>query len=143
MVEALCPLPEHIRSQQHKAMKRINIIYWIATALLALQMAFAGIMYFTSPEVATGFTHLGFPDYFRVELGIAKILAAVVLILPMFSLRVKDWAYAGLAIVLVSAFIAHASVDGAATGIAPLVSLVILAVSYVYAHKRQAGLAIA
>lgn len=124
-------------------MKRNNIIYWIATALLTLQVFFAGIMYFTSPEVATGFAHLGFPDYFRVELGIAKILAAVVLLLPMVPLRAKDWAYAGLAIVFVSAFIAHASVDGASTGIAPLVSLVILAVSYVYAHKRQAGLAVA
>ena len=122
-------------------MKRTNLIYWIATALLSLQVFSAGIMYFTSAEVATGFVHLGFPDYLRVELGIAKILAAVLLILPMVPLRGKDWAYAGLAIVFVSAFIAHASVDGAATGIAPLVSLVILAVSYVYAHKREAAVA--
>ncbi len=124
-------------------MKRINLIYWISTALLALQMAFAGAMYFTSPEIANGFVHLGFPDYFRVELGVAKILAAAVLILPMVPLRVKDLAYAGLAIVFVSAFIAHATVDGASTGIAPVVSLAILAVSYVYAHKRQVAVAIA
>lgn len=123
-------------------MKRNNIIYWVSTILLTLQVAFAGIMYFISPEVSAGFAHLGFPDYFRAELGIAKLLAAVILLLPMVSMRAKEWAYAGLAIVFVSAFIAHASVDGASTGIAPLVSLVILAVSYVYAHKRQAAVAI-
>jgi uncharacterized membrane protein YtjA (UPF0391 family) len=119
-------------------MKRINLIYWISTALLALQVAFAGVMYFTSPEVASGFTHLGFPSYFRAELGIAKLIAALILVLPMVPLRIKEWAYAGLAIVFVSAFVAHASVDGASTGIAPIVSLVILAVSYIWAHKRQA-----
>jgi uncharacterized membrane protein YtjA (UPF0391 family) len=125
-------------AENRTTMKRTNLIYWISTILLAAQVALAGIIYFVSAEVATGFTHLGFPSYFRAELGIAKLLAAVVLVLPMVPLRVKEWAYAGLAIVFVSAFIAHASVDGASTGIAPLVSLVILAVSYVYAHKRQA-----
>jgi len=118
------------------SMKRTNIIYWAATALLALQTAMAGIMYFTNPEVAIGFGHLGFPDYFRQELGIAKLIAALVVILPMVPLRMKEWAYVGLAITFLSAFIAHTAVDGASTGIAPLVSLVLLVVSYIYLHKR-------
>lgn len=118
-------------------MKRTNLIYWTSTILLAAQVAMAGVMYFVSAEVVAGFTHLGFPSYFRAELGIAKLIAALILVLPMVPLRVKEWAYAGLAIVFVSAFVAHASVDGAATGIAPVGSLVILAVSYIYAHKRQ------
>lgn len=118
-------------------MKRTNIIYWVVTALLALQTIAAGIMYFTDPQVAVGFGHLGFPDYFRQELGIAKLIGAVVVILPMVPLRVKEWAYAGLAITFVSAFIAHTAVDGASTGIAPLISLVLLVVSYVFLHKRE------
>jgi hypothetical protein len=119
-------------------MKHMNIIYWVATALTSIMTAMAGIMYFTDPNVAIGFGHLGFPDYFRQELGIAKLIAAVVIILPMVPLRVKEWAYIGLGITFVSAFIAHAAVDGASTGIAPLVSLALLAVSYIYLHKRQA-----
>jgi hypothetical protein len=119
-------------------MKHTNIIYWVATALTSIMTAMAGIMYFTDPNVAIGFGHLGFPDYFRQELGIAKLIAAVVIILPMVPLRVKEWAYIGLGITFVSAFIAHAAVDGASTGIAPLVSLALLAVSYIYLHKRQA-----
>lgn len=120
-------------------MKRTNIIYWVVTALLALQTLAAGIMYFTNPEVALGFGHLGFPDYLRQELGIAKVFAALVIILPMVPLRLKEWAYAGLTITFLSAFIAHATVDGASTGIAPLVSLVLLAISYIYLHKRHAA----
>lgn len=118
-------------------MKRTNIIYWVVTALLALQTAAAGIMYFTDPNVATGFQHLGFPDFFRQELGIAKLIAAAVIILPMVPGWVKEWAYAGLAITFLSAFVAHTAVDGMATAIAPMISLVLLVVSYIYLHKRH------
>ena len=121
---------------ERQTMKRTNIIYWVVTALLALQTTFAGIMYFSNPEIAQGFGHLGFPDYFRQELGIAKLTAAGALILPMVPLRVKEWAYAGLGITFFSAFVAHTAVDGVSTAIAPLVSLVLLVVSYVYLHKR-------
>ncbi|HEX3877322.1 MAG TPA: DoxX family protein, partial [Bryobacteraceae bacterium] len=52
------------------------------------------------------FTHLGFPAYFRVELSWAKFLGVGMLLLPL-SARVKEWAYAGFAINLASALIAH------------------------------------
>lgn len=118
-------------------MKITTILYWTFTVLTALMTAFAGIMYFTSPEVALGFQHLGFPDFFRQELGIAKLIAATVLVLPMVPAWVKEWAYAGLAITFISAFIAHTAVDGIGTAMAPLISLALLAASYVYLRKRQ------
>ena len=76
------------------------------------------------PQVAEAFTHLGFPDYFRVELAWAKLLGVVLLLAPVPS-RLKEWAYAGFAITLGSALIAHFAVgDGpeawgfaAATGV--------------------------
>ena len=56
--------------------------------------------------------HLGFPDYFRVELSWAKLLGVVLLLAPVAA-RLKEWAYAGFAITLVSALIAHLAVgDG-------------------------------
>ncbi len=118
-------------------MKRTNIIYWISTVLLTLNVAMAGVMYFTNPDIAVGFGHLGFPDYFRQELGIAKLIAAVLIILPMVPLRVKEWAYAGLAITFLSALIAHAAVDGISTAVAPIISIVLLVVSYIIMHKRN------
>jgi len=62
--------------------------------------------------VAEEFTHLGFPASFRVELSWAKLLGAVLSLAPVPA-RLKEWAYAGFAINLASALIAHLSVgDG-------------------------------
>jgi hypothetical protein len=117
-------------------MKRIDLLYWAVTGLLSVQLLAAVAMYFTDPAIRAGFAHLGFPDYFRVELGIAKGLGAVAILLPLVPLRVKEWAYAGLAFTFLSAIVAQAAVDGLATGGAPVGSLVLLAASYILLHRR-------
>jgi hypothetical protein len=77
-------------------------------------MAFTAYAQLRLPQVAESFQHLGFPGYFRVELAFAKLLGAVLLVVPVPP-RVKEWAYAGFAITLGSALIAHLSVgDGPA-----------------------------
>ena len=116
-------------------MKRDNKIYWIATSIVALIALMAGIMYFISPMVAERFKHLGFPDYFRIELAIAQLIGAFALILPMVSNRIKEWAYAGFTIVFISATTAHLVVDGMAEAISPLIQLLLLVISYVYFTK--------
>lgn len=86
--------------------------YRLATGLLCLQMGFTAYAQLTLPQVAASFAHLGYPDYFRVELALAKLLAIVVLLAPVPA-RMKEWAYAGFAFTLVSALIAHLAVgDG-------------------------------
>jgi hypothetical protein len=82
------------------------IAYWIVTVILCLQMSFTAYAQLRLPQVATMFAHLGFPAYFRVELSWAKFLAAVVLLTPVPA-WLKEWAYAGFGITLVSALIAH------------------------------------
>jgi hypothetical protein len=92
--------------------KGIVIGFWIATALFCLQIGFTAYAQLRLPQVAEAFTHLGFPDYFRVELSLAKLLGVVLLLAPVPA-RLKEWAYAGFAITLASALIAHLSVgDG-------------------------------
>ena len=92
--------------------KGITIAYWIATALFCLQIGFTAYAQLRLPQVAEMFTHLGFPAYFRVELSWAKVLGVVLLLAPV-SARLKEWAYAGFAITLASALIAHFAVgDG-------------------------------
>ena len=61
-------------------------------------------------SMAEAFTHLGFPDYFRVELAWAKLLGVVLLLAPVPA-RLKEWAYAGFAFTLGSALIAHFAVE--------------------------------
>lgn len=98
----------------------------------------SAIQYFTSPEMISTFGHLGFPDYFRMELGIAKIIGALVLILPMVSSKFKEWAYAGFGIVLISASVAHIAVgDPIANAITPIVFLGVLAASNIFYYKLK------
>jgi hypothetical protein len=91
-----------------------TIIYWTITALFCLQMGFTAYGQLRLPQVAEAFVHLGFPAYFRVELSWAKFLGVMLILLPVPA-RLKEWAYAGFAINLASALIAHLSVgDGPA-----------------------------
>src|SRR6202166_1844996 len=90
--------------------KAETIVYWIVTGLFCLQMSFTAYAQLSLPQVAAAFTHLGFPAYFRVELSWAKLLGVALLLAPAPA-RLKEWAYAGFAINLASALIAHFSVD--------------------------------
>jgi DoxX-like protein len=86
--------------------------FWIVTALFCLQIGFTAYAQLRLPQVAEAFTRLGFPDYFRVELAWAKLLGVALLLAPVPD-RLKEWAYAGFAITLGSALIAHLRVgDG-------------------------------
>jgi hypothetical protein len=115
------------------------IVYWIVTGLFSLQIGFTAYAQLRLPQVAQAFSHLGFPDYFRIELSWAKFLGLVLLLAPAPA-RLKEWVYAGFAIDLGSAVLAHLAVgDGpqawgwaAATG-------VLWGLSYVFWRRLQAA----
>jgi hypothetical protein len=112
-------------------MKKDKIIYWTATGIISLIMLFSIYMMY-SPL----YKHLGFPDYFRVELLVFKIVGLLVLLIPQVPLRIKEWAYAGFGIVLISACVAHFnSGDGIVNALEPLIWLMILATSNRYLYK--------
>lgn len=111
--------------------------YWISTALFCLQISFTAYAQLSLPQVAEAFDHLGFPDYFRVELAWAKFLGVALLLTPVPA-RLKEWAYAGFAITLASALIAHLSVgDGPDAWGWAAGSGVLWALSYVFWRRRQ------
>lgn len=118
-------------------MKKNAIIYWTTTSLFSVMMLFSASMYFTSPEVQANFTKMGFHDAFRIELGLAKIIGALVLMIPFFQGSIKEWAYAGFGITLISASIMHVTNgDPAAMVVAPIFFLGVLATSYIFWKKR-------
>jgi len=106
-MESTLPKPALVAATTNT--KADAIIYWIATSLFCLQMGFTAYAQLRLPQVAQAFTHLGFPAYFRVELSWAKFLGIAILLAPVPA-RLKEWGYAGFAITLVSALIAHFSV---------------------------------
>jgi len=118
--------------------KTTLIAYWIVTALFCLQMGFTAYAQLSLPQVAEAFAHLGFPDYFRVELSWAKLLGVALLLAPVPA-RLKEWAYAGFAIDVFSAVLAHLAVGdgveawGWAAGTGAL-----WAISYVLWRRLQA-----
>jgi len=112
--------------------KRAKTVYWISTILFCLMMGFTVYAQLCLPDVAQTFSHLGFPNYFRIELCWAKVAGLLVLILPMAPPRLKEWAYAGFTIVLVSALIAHLAVgDGPEAWSWSVGYLVLGALSYI------------
>src|SRR3712207_4585913 len=75
---------------------KLKIAYWTLTGLFGLMMLASGVMYLSgNPQPVEGFRHLGYPDYFRTLLGIAKILGAVALLVPVVPRTLREWAYAG------------------------------------------------
>jgi uncharacterized membrane protein YphA (DoxX/SURF4 family) len=116
-------------------MKITKITYWASTAIVVLMMTYSAYAYLTVPMMDQAFQHLGFPAYFRVELAVAKILGAILLIAPVAS-RFKEWAYAGFSITFVSAFIAHTmSGDPVSARIMPVIFLLLLITSY-FSYKK-------
>lgn len=119
-------------------MKRNKIIYWISTGLFCAFLLLTGISYFTDPKFVETFIHLGFPQYFRVELGIAKILGVLILLIPQIPSKVKEWVYVGFGITLISGAIAHFnSGDPFLYILNVLFWFTLLVISYIYRHKRN------
>jgi hypothetical protein len=119
-----------------KNMKQTKIIYWIFTSIIVLFDSVLPAFTFNTQLAKDGISHVGYPDYFRIELSIGKIIGGILLILPMIPPRFKEWAYVGFGINLISAFIAHIVVDGVnGQSFFPLIVFAILVVSYISYHK--------
>lgn len=128
--------------------KRERLLYRTATGLVLAVMVFSIVNFvfndhFPFPNGPEGaFAHLGFPPYFKVELTVAKILGVLALVIPRVPFKVKEFAYFGFAITLVSASVAHLGRGDARNlsvlfVIDPLVFLGLLAVSYFYFEKSH------
>ena len=117
--------------------KRTKIIYWLSTIALTL-FILPGIFFAGSKMATDGTRHLGLPMWFHWELSIGKFIGGIILLLPFFPKRIKEWAYVAFGIDFISAFIAHLSVDGTkGLWYAPVLFIIILVISYITYHKLQ------
>ena len=99
-----------------------KIAYWVSTALVAFMLGAggAGDVLRLQPVVES-MTHLGYPVYFCVILGVWKVLGAFALLIPRAP-RLKEWAYAGTVFDLTGAAASHLAVgDDATKLVAPLI----------------------
>ncbi len=119
-------------------MKKINIFYWVFTVLFAGFMIFSAIPDALVSDDAIKIMHdfLGYPVYIIGFIGVAKLLGAVIILIPGFN-RIKEWAYAGL---MVDLFGGTYSVIAMGATISQwgfmLLPLTAGALSYIYHHRR-------
>ncbi len=117
--------------------KKDSIVYWTTTAIVATIMLWSAYNFALDAKMKEGFSHLGLPNWFRIELTFTKVLGVMALVIPKTPNRIKEFAYFGFGLTLVSATAAHRSVgDPIAFEIVHALIFVCLVVSYVYHHKR-------
>jgi hypothetical protein len=105
-------------------------IYWVATLFVASIMTISGVLALThAPSMMTALAHLGYPAYFSNLLGVAKLAGVCVLLAPGL-VRLKEWAYAGFGITILSASYSHLLSGDGLLALEPLVTFAALILSY-------------
>ena len=92
------------------------------------------------PEaVAMLHDHLGYPLYFIQLVSCAKVVGAIAILLPMVPARVKEWAYFGFFIDLVTAAFSFIALGDPISLWAPMtIFILMLMAAYVLHRKRVA-----
>ena len=117
-------------------MRKYNRIHWLLSAAFSTILLFSA--YLTGSE-KEAFKRLGFPDYFRIELMIGKIIGAIVLLIPQAPQRFREWIYAAFGINLISAFIARLNSGYSIPEVLidPGLTFVIIIVLIIYLDKHK------
>jgi hypothetical protein len=116
-------------------MKGTKIIFWVTTSIIAL-FNILGLFFINSPQAIEGTKSLGLPIWFHTELTIGKGIGGLIILLPFFPKRIKEWAYVALGIDMLSAVIAFLSVFGfTPLLLSPIISFGLLLASYISYHK--------
>jgi hypothetical protein len=119
-------------------MKKDKIIYWTSTLIIAAIMSWSAYNFTFNPEYQDAFRHFGLPVWFKVELTVAKVLGVLALIIPIVPRLIKEFAYFGFGLALISAPIAHLTAgDSPLLEIGHSFFLITLIVSFVYYRKLE------
>lgn len=118
-------------------MKKTKIIYWIFTGLLCAALLASSIPDLMGiPQAIEFITKLGYPAYFALFIGVARILGTAGILIPGFP-RIKEWAYAGVAFDLIGATYSQiASGLPAKNWSFMIIWFIPLVGSYIYYHKK-------
>ncbi len=114
----------------------MKTLYWSTTIVLAIFLLWSAYTYMFSKATIEGVRELGFPDHFRVQLALLKIVAVLLLLVPQVPLQVKEWAYAGIVLFFITAIVAHtAHKDPVIITFINIFFIGVTIVSNLYLHK--------
>ena len=113
-------------------------LYWTSIILFSLMMLMDGIGGVTQQEAGQEvMRHLGYPLYFLIISGVAKLLGALALLQNRFH-ALKEWAFAGFAFNFIGAFASRAFLQDSIFELTlPLIMLGVLLL--VYASWKNYG----
>ena len=116
----------------------VRIFFWITTIVITVIYLITGLgNILPFAHFAHDMAHLGYPAYFLKILGLWKILAAVVMIIPRFW-TVKEWVYAGMIFDLTGAALSRYFMDDPfPMVVVPLALSVLVTVNYVIRRTLQ------
>jgi hypothetical protein len=120
--------------------KTINILYWVFTILFSALMIFSSYGSIIVNDDAKKLIHdqLGYPVYFIPFTGIAKLIGAIVILIPGLK-TIKEWAYAGLFFDLVAVVYSGIALSGT---VDPMMSFMLIwfvpgILSYIFWKKKM------
>ena len=119
-----------LQQEVEETMNIRKTTYWTTTLFVAFIMTISGILAIThAPPMMKALAHLGYPVYFSDLLGAAKLLGICVLLVPGLT-RLKEWAYVGFGITVLSASYSHLLSGDGLMALEPLVTFAALVASY-------------
>lgn len=83
-------------------------VYYTFHALLALAFVGSGLAdVLGAEEIVKNITAMGYPMYFITWLGVMKLAGVAAILVPGVPKILKDWAYGGFYLVMLSAIVSH------------------------------------
>lgn len=123
-------------------MKRLHLTYWIVTVLFSAFMIFSSYGGITlMPEaVALLHDHLGYPLYFIRWISVFKIIGAIAILLPNVPVRLKEWAYFGFFIDLITAAFSFIALGDPISLWAPMTIFFLMLMAAYMLHRKRVAL---
>lgn len=117
-------------SNEAEKNSKIRYLYSALLIILAIFFALSGFLEVTKNHLTYLKTlQMGYPPYFIVTLGIAKILGAIVLLIPSLN-RLKEWVFAGLVFDVIFAFISGLAINNYTDCVKAVVAFCFILITY-------------
>src|SRR5262245_57609550 len=118
-------------------MKRHQWMFWTITGSMAALILLSAVPdVLRVPGAVAVFEHLGYPTYLLLFLGTAKILGVATVLVPG-AVRIKEWAFAGLAFDVTGALYSHLSVGDPPSAWMPAALGIALVCGAYVAHRKR------
>ena len=117
--------------------KKYHRLYYLLSTLIAFFFAMSGYLEVTKNALTYVKTiEMGYPPYFIVALGCAKLCGSLILLVPKFT-RLHSWVFAGFTFDVVFAFISGFMMSSYTDCIKSGIALVAILYTYSLFLKKQ------